>query len=99
MDFHTPMPIALSIKKECWKLKNARIYLRSENMKIPKCIDKLIKRRTKLAERLMEVCTELDDWLDKNDIECDGDYTRTGCMIYCEPIVAEKCVREDILQK
>ncbi len=52
-----------------------------------------------LAERLAEVSAELDDWLDKNGIECDGDYTRTGCMIYCEPPVAERCVREDILRK
>lgn len=68
-------------------------------MEIPRYIDKLIKRRQILAERLAEVCTELDDWLDKNGIECDGDYTRTGCMIYCEPYVAARCVREDILRK
>ena len=68
-------------------------------MEIPGYIDNLLKRRRILAERLAEVCTELDDWLDKKGIECDGDYTRTGCMIYCEPIVAEKCVRKDILRK
>lgn len=68
-------------------------------MKIPKYVDKLIVRRRILAERLAEVSTELDDWLDKNGIECDGDYTRTGCMIYCEPPVAEQCVRKDILRK
>lgn len=68
-------------------------------MEIPKYIEKLIKRRTYLAEKLAEVGSELDDWLDKNGIECDGDYTRTGCMIYCEPATAGRCVREDILRK
>lgn len=68
-------------------------------MKIPKRIEELIKRRENLALRLMAVGTELDEWLDKNGIECDGDYTRTGCMIYCEPCTAARCVREDILRK
>lgn len=68
-------------------------------MKIPKYIDKLIDRRKKLALQLMSVATELDERLDKNGIDCDGDYTRTGCMIYCEPYAAARCVREDILRK
>lgn len=68
-------------------------------MEIPKYIDNLIRVRQVLAERLERVSTKLDDWLDKNNIECDGDYTRTGCMIYCEPDAAARCVREDILNK
>lgn len=68
-------------------------------MNIPKYIDNLIERRANLALRLMAVGTELDEWLEKNGIECDGDYTRTGCMIYCEPYTAARCVREDILNK
>lgn len=68
-------------------------------MKIPKYIDRLLKRRTKLAERLAEVGNELDEWLEKNGIPAGTDYTCTGCMIYCEPHTAEGCVRDDILSK
>lgn len=41
----------------------------------------------------------LDDWLEKNNISLDGDYTRTGCMIYIEPQTARECVMQDILNK
>lgn len=34
-------------------------------MKIPKKIDALLKRRTKLAKDLDDVCFDLDTWLDK----------------------------------
>ena len=68
-------------------------------MKTPKYIDRLLKRRTRLAEQLAMVSSELDDWLEKNEILTGNDYTRTGCMIYCEPDNAERCVRDDILSK
>ena len=68
-------------------------------MKIPKYIDRLLEKRTKLAEQLNSVSTELDEWLEKNGIPTGNDYTRTGCMIYCEPYTAERCVRDDILEK
>lgn len=68
-------------------------------MKIPKYIDGLLERRTKLAEQLAKVSSELDDWLEKNGIPTDNDYTKTGCMIYCEPYTAERCVRDDILAR
>ena len=83
-------------------------------MKIPKYIDRLLKRRTKLAEQLNSVSTELDEWLaeqlnsvsteldewlENNEIPTDNDYTRTGCMIYCEPHTAERSVRDDILAR
>lgn len=68
-------------------------------MKIPKYIDSLLKRRTKLAEQLNSVSLELDEWLEDNEIPTDTDYTRTGCMIYCEPYTAEGHVRDDILSK
>ena len=68
-------------------------------MKIPKYIDKLIDKRQKLAEQLSEVSTELDEWLERNNIPLGGDYTYTGCMIYCEPSTAARCVREDIINK
>ena len=68
-------------------------------MKIPKYIDRLLERRTKLAEQLNFVSTELDEWLENNGIPTGNDYTRTGCMIYCEPYTAEGRVREAILEK
>ena len=68
-------------------------------MRIPKYIDSLLKRRTKLAEQLNSVSAELDVWLENNGIPIDNDYTLTGCMIYCEPFTAERLVRDDILAK
>ena len=68
-------------------------------MKIPKYIDKLIERRKELAMKLAEVSSELDGWLEKQGIDIYTDYCMTGCLIYCEPFVAAKCVREDILNK
>jgi hypothetical protein len=68
-------------------------------MKIPKYVEKLIDRRTKLAEDLMCVSSELDEWLDKNNINAGTDYTATGCMIYCEPSTAGALVKRDILEK
>lgn len=68
-------------------------------MKIPKYVDGLLKRRTRLAVQLANISSELDDWLEKNGILVGNDYTLTGYMIYCEPAGAEQCVREDILEK
>lgn len=68
-------------------------------MKIPKYVDALLKRRTRLAEQLTMVGIELDKWLERNEIPTGNDYTLTGCMIYCEPDTAEQCVRRDILAK
>lgn len=68
-------------------------------MKIPKYIERLIERRERLAWELIEVGTELDEWLEKNDIPTGTDYTTTGCMIYCEPSTAARLLREDILNK
>lgn len=66
-------------------------------MKIPKYIDELIDKRTKYAEKLSEVSSELDDWLMKNNIPVGSDYTLTGCMIYSELATAGELVRQDIL--
>ena len=68
-------------------------------MKIPKYVENLIDKRQKLAEKLMIISCELDEWLIKNDIHMGEEYTCTGCMIYCEPENAAQCVREDILSK
>lgn len=50
-------------------------------MKIPKYVERLIERRERLAWELIKVGTELDEWLEKNDIPTGNDYTTTGCMI------------------
>lgn len=70
-------------------------------MKIPKYIDKLIERRMKLAYELMDVSSQLDSWLENNDFDLFelSEYTRTGCMIYCEPDAAASNLRQDILDK
>lgn len=65
-------------------------------MKIPKYIDVLIQRRMKLAMKLQDVSSQLDDWLIEQGISTQNDYMQTGCMIYCEPHTAAECVREDI---
>lgn len=65
-------------------------------MKTPKYIDKLLRRRTRLANELMVVCVDLDDWLNKNGIDPDQCCWQTGCMIYTEPDAAENEVRKAI---
>ena len=55
-------------------------------MKIPKYVERLIERRERLAWELISVSDELDEWLEKHDIPTGNEYTRTGCMIYCEPV-------------
>ena len=58
-------------------------------MKIPKKVQRLIDRREKLAKNLIDVCNELDTWLEKNGADFNDsdlvDSTVTGCRIYCEP--------------
>ena len=68
-------------------------------MRIPKYVERLIQRREQLAWELMKVSSDLDEWLERNNISIGTDYTSTGCMIYCEPEIAAKLVREDILNK
>jgi len=60
-------------------------------MKIPKYVQKLIDRRCSLANDLAEVSYNLDNWLDKNNIECEYWDTHTGTEIYCNP--AESRIR------
>lgn len=68
-------------------------------MRIPKYVERLIQRREELAWELIKVGCDLDEWLEKNHISTGTDYTATGCMIYCEPNIAARLVREDILNK
>jgi len=68
-------------------------------MKIPKYIEKLLKRRTKLAYDLIAVGCKLDDWLQKNSVSPDSACWSGGAAIYVEPDVAENAVVESILNK
>lgn len=69
-------------------------------MIIPKEIDEKLKRRTKLANELMNVGSEIDDWLMRNGFDLESlelkDATLTGAMMYCEPFNAEEVIREAI---
>lgn len=66
-------------------------------MKIPKYVDTLLKQRTYYANLLDKVSFQLDQWLDKNGIECESCDTHTGVEIYCNPRSSERRVREAIL--
>lgn len=67
-------------------------------MHIPKYIRKKIRRRTKLAQDLIGVCREIDDWLERKGVltyeQPYSDVTTTGCMIYLEPATSERVLIE-----
>ena len=65
-------------------------------MKIPKYIDKALKRRSKLAWDLISACATIDDWLLTNGIEPDESCWATGVEIYGNPDIAEHEVRRAI---
>jgi hypothetical protein len=72
-------------------------------MKISKKVERLINRREKLAKNLIDVCNELDTWLEKNGADFTDsdltDSTLTGCMIYTEPTAAKKNVERYVKHK
>lgn len=68
-------------------------------MKIPKYVNELLKRRTKLASKLIDVSFELDEWLKKNDVEPPDEDWCDGVEIYANPYAAEKSVRKAIEEK
>lgn len=67
-------------------------------MKIPANVEKMIDKREKLAEQLNNVDVELSQWMEDKGMDLleMTDFTRSGCMIYCEPGAAANCVREAI---
>ena len=69
-----------------------------EKMKIPKYVQKLIDRRCKLADQLALVCYDLDEWLDKNNIECESYDTHTGVEIYINPCSSRRRIINAILK-
>ena len=66
-------------------------------MKIPKRIEALIDKRTKLASRLDDACGELDAWLDKNNIETESEDTHGGVEIFVNPYDSGQRIKEAIL--
>lgn len=66
-------------------------------MKIPKYVDTLLKKRTRYANLLDNASFRLDQWIDKNGIECEDCDTHTGVEIYCNPDSSEQRVRQAIL--
>ena len=67
-------------------------------MKIPKYIDTLLKKRKRYAMLLTAASSELDQWLDKNSIECEEYDICTGVEMYVNPNDSERRVREAILK-
>ena len=68
-------------------------------MQIPKKIEKLIDRRTKLANQLFMVSSELDEWLDGNGIEAESFDTHGGVEIYTNANDSADRVKKAILDK
>ena len=67
-------------------------------MEIPKRINYLIDQREKLAKKLNHTDCELSEWMEKQGMNLFemSDFTRNGCMIYCEPNAAARSVKEEI---
>lgn len=68
-------------------------------MEIPKYIDEALRLRTKYAELLADKMFIVDNWLDKNEIECEDCDTHSGVEIYCNPYPSEMRIRQAINQK
>lgn len=68
-------------------------------MKIPKYIEQLIDKRTKLVEQLIDVTYDLDCWLDKHCIECEFEDTHGGVEIYFNPYESGERVKQVIKNK
>lgn len=65
-------------------------------MKIPKYVDIALKQRTLYAVKLDNAMHIVDNFLDKNEIECESCDTHTGAEIYCNPYDSERRIRECI---
>ena len=68
-------------------------------MRIPKYMNDLLEKRTKYAIKLQYICSEVDEWLVKNNIEPDEACYLSGCEIYVNPCIAEDMVRRAIEEK
>lgn len=63
---------------------------------VPQYVLKALERRRKIADRLMDACSEVDDLAKRFGVDTDEvpEVFSTGCMIYCEPENAEEIARE-----
>ena len=59
-------------------------------MEIPKYVEKLLERRRKLAEDLLDVCNKVDTYCEKIgvDIGDENNVLYSDVKIYCEPYTA-----------
>ena len=57
-------------------------------------IIKLLHRRQKLAEELMDVCGKVDDYIVENKLEDKVEQYDwlTGCEVYCNPLASSERV-------
>lgn len=69
-------------------------------MEIPKEMQKLLNKRFEYAIALMDVCAQVDDWLDRHGADLSdpdlADGVLTSCMIYMEPGTAQRIVKDYI---
>lgn len=68
-------------------------------MQIPKKILSLIEKRAKLASKLWDVNCELDEWLDKHQIDVESEDYRGGVEIFENPYESAERVLEAITKK
>ena len=69
------------------------------NKTIPKKIQRLLDRRTRLAWVLMEVCREIDKYCQSIGVVDENTAAIGGhAMIYCEPDVAHIATEREILK-
>lgn len=54
-------------------------------MKVPKHIHEKLERRAALAVEIMTLTTDIDNWLEQNNIDVSDEYKTTSCLIYLEP--------------
>lgn len=63
---------------------------------LPQYVLKALERRRKIADRLMDACSEVDALAKRFGVDTDEvpEVFSTGCMIYCEPRNAEEIALE-----
>ena len=68
-------------------------------MRLTKKMERLIDRRSKLASDLMDVCSEIDDFIEKNGLydEIDNEDCFGGVEIYSAPYESGRRVKEAIV--
>ena len=65
-------------------------------MKVPKYIHKKLGRRAALATEIMALTTDIDNWLEKNNINVSDEYKISSGLIYLEPYHVAKEIEERI---